>query len=55
MEIVKENQLKPYEYINYLFDTLPQMDITDQEAVDQLLPWSKSILDECPMKIALTE
>ncbi|HEY8435936.1 MAG TPA: transposase domain-containing protein [Haloplasmataceae bacterium] len=50
MEIVKENHLKPYEYFKYLFDTLPKIDITDLEAVDQLLPWSKSIPEECRMK-----
>src|SRR5690606_7853055 len=50
VETVKENHLKPYEYIKSLLDTLPQMDITDQEAVDQLLPWSKSIPEECRMK-----
>lgn len=50
VETVKENHLKPYEYIKYLLDTLPQMDITDLEAVDQLLPWSKSIPEECRMK-----
>ena len=50
IETIKENNLKPYEYIKYLLDTLPQMDINNSEVVDQLLPWSESIPEYCRLK-----
>uniref|UniRef100_A0A1S2LIE4 Transposase n=1 Tax=Anaerobacillus isosaccharinicus TaxID=1532552 RepID=A0A1S2LIE4_9BACI len=47
VETAKENQLNPLNYLTYLFEHLPQIDLDDQEALDQFLPWSKSIPNEC--------
>ncbi len=47
VETAKENQLNPLNYLTYLFEQLPQIDIDDQEALDQFLPWSKTIPEEC--------
>ncbi|KOY80501.1 transposase domain-containing protein, partial [Lysinibacillus macroides] len=47
VETAKENRLNPMSYLNYLFEQLPQIDLDDQEALDQFLPWSKTIPKEC--------
>jgi transposase len=33
----------PYTYLNYLFEKLPNLDSTDDETLDQLLPWNVKI------------
>jgi hypothetical protein len=43
VETAKENGLNPFRYLTYLFETLPNMDITDPTALDQVLPWADSI------------
>ncbi len=41
METAKENGLNPFQYLQYLFEQLPQLtDPNDPEALDKLLPWS---------------
>lgn len=40
VETAKENGLKPFEYIKYLLEKLPNSDINDQAVLDSLLPWS---------------
>lgn len=47
VETAKENQLNPLNYLTYLFEQLPLIDLNDVEAIDQLLPWSKTIPVEC--------
>lgn len=39
----KANNLKPFQYLTYLFEKLPNSDVNDEEALDQLMPWSDSI------------
>lgn len=53
VETAKENQLNPLNYLTYLFEQLPSININDVAAIDQLLPWSKTIPTECriPNKI----
>lgn len=53
VETAKENQLNPLNYLTYLFEQLPLININDVAAIDQLLPWSKTIPTECriPNKI----
>lgn len=46
VETAKENGLIPFEYIKFLLETVPSMEITS-ENIDQLLPWSKSLPVEC--------
>ena len=49
IETAKENNLKPYNYILYLFEQLPNVDTGDQAAIDRLLPWSDTLPEECRM------
>jgi transposase len=50
VESAKENGLNPYSYLQYLFEKLPNVDIQDQDAVDELLPWSSALPPECYLK-----
>src|SRR5699024_4082518 len=47
VETAKENKLIPFEYLKYLFEQLPNIDTTNKDAVDQLLPWSPNIPLHC--------
>jgi hypothetical protein len=49
IETAKENNLKPYNYLVYLFEQLPNIDTGDVAAVDSLLPWSDALPEECRM------
>lgn len=42
VETVKENGLKPYEYLNWLFEHIR---LKDYNRIEELLPWSKIIPD----------
>jgi len=42
-----ENGLKPFEYMKYLLEQLPNSNVKDQSALDSLLPWSASIPEYC--------
>jgi transposase/uncharacterized coiled-coil protein SlyX len=55
VETAKENGLKPFEYLTFLFERLPNIDMTDPAAVEELLPWSDSIPDCCRMKKVVRE
>ena len=50
VETAKENGLKPFEYLTFLFERLPNLDKSDPSAIEDLLPWSDSIPDCCRMK-----
>jgi len=45
VETAKENGLKPYEYLKYIFETAPNIDITEPEQLEKLLPWNAP--EEC--------
>lgn len=47
VETAKENGLNPYYYLRYLFEELPNMDTTDEIALDKLLPWSETLPIHC--------
>lgn len=47
VETAKENKLIPFEYLKYLFEQLPNIDTTNKDAVNQLLPWSTNIPLHC--------
>jgi len=49
IETAKENNLKPYNYLMYLFEQLPNVDTNDPSVVDSLLPWSDTLPDGCRM------
>ena len=45
-ETAKANNLKPYEYFEYLLTEIPKhMDDTDRAFLDDLLPWSEKLPD----------
>nr|WP_156958527.1 IS66 family transposase [Virgibacillus sp. SK37] len=47
VETAKENGLNPFHYLEYLFEKLPNMDYTNSEDLNQFLPWSPTIPEEC--------
>lgn len=53
IETAKENGLNPSHYLTYLFEKLPNLDIKDLNALDQLLPWSDSLPISCRVKSKL--
>jgi hypothetical protein len=48
IETAKRNNLKPFEYLKWLFEEMPNMRLTS-ENLQSLLPWSPSIPSECKM------
>ena len=40
IETAKENGLKPYEYLKYIFENAPNIDINSVEEISTLLPWN---------------
>lgn len=50
-ESAKANDLKPYEYIKHLLTEIPEhIDGTDLTFLDDLLPWSEALPEECRKK-----
>lgn len=48
VETAKANNLKPYEYMKYLLEEIPKhMDDTGMDFLDELMPWSESLPNEC--------
>jgi hypothetical protein len=47
IETAKENLLKPFEYLKYLFESLPN---ATGSTLDSLLPWSSALPDDCRSK-----
>lgn len=43
VETALANGLNPYYYLRYLFEMLPNLDLTDEKALDNILPWSPTI------------
>lgn len=50
VETAKGNGLNPFEYLKYLFDKLPNVDITDNRVLDEFMPWSKTLPEMCRIK-----
>ena len=46
IETAKENGLKPFEYLNFLLETLPD---TTSRQVEELLPWGSRVPDQCKL------
>ncbi len=51
IESAKENGLKPYNYLVYLFEQLPNVDTRDVAVIDSLMPWSETLPEDCRMPI----
>ena len=47
----KENGLKAYDYLEYIFEKLPNINIEDSEELEKIMPWSK----ELPSSIKKTQ
>jgi transposase len=47
VETAIANGLNPYYYLRYLFEQLPNINLTDENDLDQLLPWSTTIPVSC--------
>ena len=50
VESAKENGLNPFTYLQYLFERLPNIDLQDPQALDELLPWSVTLPAACRIK-----
>jgi hypothetical protein len=48
IETAKANGLKPFEYLEFLFETVPNTHTGD--ALDSLLPWGGAVPDRCKMQ-----
>jgi len=47
-ETAKANNLKPYNYFKYILEEIPKhMDDKDTKFLEDLLPWSHNLPDEC--------
>lgn len=51
VETAKENGLNPLNYLIYLFEQLPNMDIQDLSLLDRILPWSETLPENCHTSI----
>lgn len=52
VETAKANNLKPYEYLKHLLTEIPKhMNDTNTSFVDDLLPWSEMLPEECRKKV----
>ena len=47
IETSKANNLKPLEYMTYLLETLPNVDVKDQNVLDSVMPWSSDLPESC--------
>ncbi len=47
IETAKANNLNSFCYLTYLFEKLPNIDLDNIEELDQLLPWSDKIPENC--------
>lgn len=50
IESAKANSLNPFGYLECLFERLPNIDIKDLDALDELLPWAISLPDKCHIR-----
>ncbi|WP_328290971.1 transposase domain-containing protein [Catenibacterium mitsuokai] len=51
METAKANRLSPFDYIEYILEIMPQIDIIQHpEKIDWFMPWSDQIKEEFGIK-----
>lgn len=50
VETAKHNKLVPFKYLEHLFYQLPNIDVTNNDQLDALLPWSKTLPDQIRSK-----
>lgn len=49
VETAKENGLKPFEYITYLLECMPNLNLAAPGVLESLMPWSESLPAACRM------
>ena len=47
IETAKLNDINPFPYLEYLFEKLPNINITSKDEVLKLMPWSKDLPASC--------
>ena len=47
VETAKANGLIPFEYVKYVLEQLPNINVNNTEAVDKVLPWSLDVPERC--------
>ena len=47
IETAKENRLNLFNYIQYLLEKLPNVDVYDKQELDKLMPWSTELPTTC--------
>ena len=47
IETAKENKLNLFNYVSYLLEKLPNIQIENKEELDNLMPWSDKLLEKC--------
>lgn len=50
VETARENGLNPFEYLKFLLEQLPNIDLNDKAVIDKLLPWSTNLPEYCKME-----
>ena len=45
------NGLNPFYYLKYLLEELPNTRLSTENSLDHLLPWSKTLPQECMSEI----
>jgi len=55
IETAKENNLKPYDYLLYLFEKLPNVNTNDVAVINSLLPWSDTLPEECRLSVKIND
>jgi transposase len=51
VETAKRNGLIPFYYLSYLFEQLLQIKGRDPALLEELLPWSKTLPENCYCKV----
>jgi len=54
IETAKENGLKPYEYLKFIFEIAPNTDLNNSQELEKLLPWNAPDICRTPVQIRLT-
>lgn len=47
IETAKENGINPFKYLEYLFETMPNVDNDDSRSLDAILPWTDAVQAKC--------
>lgn len=55
IETAKANGLNTFQYLTYLFEKLPNIDLENQAQLDVYLPWAKELPEKVKLKIESSE